>query len=123
MMIDSRLLAVDPYDCGCTECITGVYIPLSRATDDHIQALLLGLLSDHTSAEFTITQQPDGTYQVNIDTYDNYVSQRVVKTYTVDRIVYPITVNTYTLDATVDTIVANLTHLGADDLPDDYAVL
>lgn len=43
-----KLLAIDPYDCGCTECIIGEYVPLKYATDDNIADLLSGRLDDHT---------------------------------------------------------------------------
>jgi hypothetical protein len=49
-----RLIAIDPWDCGCTECIIGEYKPLSRATDSDIAALLCGELADHTSATFQV---------------------------------------------------------------------
>jgi hypothetical protein len=43
------LIAIDPWDCGCTECMTGEYKPLSYATDDDIADLLAGRLRDNTS--------------------------------------------------------------------------
>jgi hypothetical protein len=42
-----RLIAVDPWDCGCTECITGEYVPLRYATDENIADLLAGRLRSH----------------------------------------------------------------------------
>lgn len=45
-----KLIAIDPWDCGCTECITGEYKPLSQATDDDIADLLAGRLRDNTHA-------------------------------------------------------------------------
>lgn len=42
-----KLIAIDPWDCGCTECITGEYKPLVNATDDDIADLLAGRLSSH----------------------------------------------------------------------------
>ena len=42
-----RLIAIDPWDCGCTECITGEYKPLAHATDDDIADLLAGRLSSN----------------------------------------------------------------------------
>lgn len=41
-------IAVDPWGCGCTECVTGEYKPLSDATDDDIADLLAGRLRDNT---------------------------------------------------------------------------
>lgn len=43
-----RLIAIDPWDCGCTECIIGEYKPLAHADDDDIADLLAGRLADHT---------------------------------------------------------------------------
>src|SRR5688572_18750208 len=43
-----RPLAIDPWDCGCTECIIGEYKPLAHATDDDIADLLSGRLRDNT---------------------------------------------------------------------------
>lgn len=66
MTIDSRLLAIDPVGCGCTECIIGEYRPADQATDDEIQALFLGLLSDHTSEHWHIVQDAEnGGYDVS----------------------------------------------------------
>ena len=41
------LRAIDPFDCGCTECILGEYTPLAFATDDDIADLLAGRLISH----------------------------------------------------------------------------
>jgi hypothetical protein len=43
-----KLIAIDPWDCGCTECITGEYKPLRFASDDDIADLLAGRLRDNT---------------------------------------------------------------------------
>lgn len=51
-----RLRAIDPSGCGCTECLTGEYKPLDRATDEDIQALLGGALRDHTDEHFLIAE-------------------------------------------------------------------
>ena len=42
-----RLRAIDPYDCGCTECTIGEYKPLAFATDEDIADLLAGRLISH----------------------------------------------------------------------------
>ncbi|MCZ1012049.1 hypothetical protein [Streptomyces lydicus] len=47
--------AVDPYGCGCTECLTGEYIPLERATEVHIADMLAGRLRNHTGTTFHLT--------------------------------------------------------------------
>jgi hypothetical protein len=44
----TALLAIDPWDCGCTECLIGEYKPLACATDDDIADLLAGRLRDNT---------------------------------------------------------------------------
>ncbi len=43
-----KLIAIDPWDCGCTECTIGEYKPLANATDDDIADLLAGRLRDNT---------------------------------------------------------------------------
>jgi hypothetical protein len=43
-----KLLAIDPFDCGCTECLTGEYVPLRYATAVQILAMMTGHLRDHT---------------------------------------------------------------------------
>lgn len=48
------LTAIDPLGCGCTECMTGEYVPLDKATDDHIRALFRGELRDNTDYHWTI---------------------------------------------------------------------
>lgn len=42
-----KLIAIDPWDCRCTECITGEYKSLRDATDDNIADLLAGNLASH----------------------------------------------------------------------------
>lgn len=44
-----KLLAIDPENCGCTECIIGEYRPLNEATEDELRQLVRGELSDNTS--------------------------------------------------------------------------
>lgn len=48
-------IAIDPPNCGCTECITGEYVPLTDATPRQITDMLAGRLRNNTSLEFTIT--------------------------------------------------------------------
>ncbi|KQO98132.1 hypothetical protein [Leifsonia sp. Leaf264] len=45
-----ELLAIDPVGCGCTECITGEYVPLDEASFDQIDLMLAGVLADNTGA-------------------------------------------------------------------------
>lgn len=40
-------LAIDPIGCGCTECITGEYIPLDRATVAYIDLMIAGIIRDN----------------------------------------------------------------------------
>lgn len=59
-----RLIAVDPWGCGCTECIVGEYVPLRYATEGNIADLLAGRLANHlndgTELEITTTHRVDG---------------------------------------------------------------
>lgn len=60
-----RLIAVDPWDCGCTECITGEYVALRYATDENIADLLAGRLRNNlnngTELDVTTTYRVDST--------------------------------------------------------------
>jgi hypothetical protein len=40
--------AIDPRGCGCTECLTGLYVPLENATKDQLAYAILGLMRNHT---------------------------------------------------------------------------
>lgn len=42
------VLAVDPPGCGCTECLTGVYVPLDQATPGQVAAAARGVLGNNT---------------------------------------------------------------------------
>lgn len=44
----SDVRAVDPPGCGCTECLTGEYIPLDQASEEQLVMLLRGELRDNT---------------------------------------------------------------------------
>ena len=48
-------IAIDPPNCGCTECITGEYIPVVDATPRQITDMLAGRIGNNTGLEFTIT--------------------------------------------------------------------
>lgn len=41
-------VAIDPPGCGCTECLTGEYIPLDQATEEQVRKLVKGKLVNHT---------------------------------------------------------------------------
>jgi hypothetical protein len=60
-----RLVAVDPWDCRCTECITGEYVALREATDENIADLLAGRLANHlnsgTELEVATTYKVDSS--------------------------------------------------------------
>lgn len=65
-----KLLAIDPFDCGCNECTIGEYKALRFATDDDIADLLAGRLRDNTY---------DGTLDVAVNyRVDNDSNSRVV---------------------------------------------
>ncbi|WP_067830322.1 hypothetical protein [Actinomadura kijaniata] len=61
------LRAIDPVGCGCTECLTGEYRPLDRATADEIVALLTGKLANNlhsgTTLALTVTTEVTSPYQ------------------------------------------------------------
>lgn len=50
-----RLRFIDPVDCGCTGCIIGEAIPLSRATQRHLAQLVTGELKARCTLEVTVT--------------------------------------------------------------------
>ncbi|MFI6637144.1 hypothetical protein ACIBI7_50385 [Nonomuraea fuscirosea] len=47
--------AIDPWECGCTECIIGEYKPLRYATVEEIAKMLTGAIGNHTSITFSVT--------------------------------------------------------------------
>lgn len=52
-----RLIAIDPWDCGCTECGIGEYVALRFATDEDIADLLAGRLHNnlHEGTELVVS--------------------------------------------------------------------
>lgn len=58
-----KLIAVDPWDCGCTECMTGEYVSLRGATDENMGDLIAGRLKSHldagTKLELVMTYETD----------------------------------------------------------------
>lgn len=50
-------MAIDPPGCGCTECMTGEYKPLDKATEDDIRALFAGAVRDNTDHHWFITKR------------------------------------------------------------------
>lgn len=59
-----KLIAVDPWDCGCTECTIGEYVSLRNATDENVADLFAGRLANHlntgTTLELIMTYETDG---------------------------------------------------------------
>lgn len=45
-------IQIDPYECGCTECLIGMYVPLEMATYKQLKKMLKGKINDATSNEF-----------------------------------------------------------------------
>jgi hypothetical protein len=60
LMTWPRLIAVDPPECGCTECLIGEYVPLDMATSAHIRALFRGDLKNNLNTGTTLHVQSDG---------------------------------------------------------------
>lgn len=56
-----KVLAIDPAGCGCTECCTGEYVPLERATDEQLIDLLTGDIENNASL-VTLTWNRDTRY-------------------------------------------------------------
>ena len=56
----SKVIQIDPVGCGCTECLTGLYVPLNRATRKQVLKMLRGKLRNATGESFTITSSYSG---------------------------------------------------------------
>lgn len=41
-------IAIDPAGCGCTECLTGEYVPFDLASDEQIADMIYGKIANHT---------------------------------------------------------------------------
>lgn len=54
--------AIDPADCGCTECLTGEYVPLNQASREQILQLARGKLGNNTGWYLT---EP-GVVEINV---------------------------------------------------------
>ncbi|MFI6536681.1 hypothetical protein ACIBHY_29815 [Nonomuraea sp. NPDC050547] len=50
-----KLLAIDPWDCACTECLIGEYKPLRYATPEDIARMLTDHLGNNTGITFSVT--------------------------------------------------------------------
>lgn len=44
--------AIDPAGCGCTECLTGQYVPLDQATPTQVLKMRIGQLRNNTGEDF-----------------------------------------------------------------------
>ncbi len=51
LMSRNGVTAIDPPGCGCTECLTGEYVPLDQAQGQQILNLFAGRLRDNTDAD------------------------------------------------------------------------
>jgi hypothetical protein len=77
-MSSVRLIAIDPYDCGCTECCTGEYKSLRSATDDDIADLLAGRLRNNlnsdeeleVSVKYATEKDRDGRTTLRVDSVE-----------------------------------------------------
>jgi hypothetical protein len=68
-----QVLAIDPYGCGCTECLMGESVPLEWATDEQLIAMLLDELSNHTGYELSaFTVGDDGIVTLPIRPKDSW---------------------------------------------------
>jgi hypothetical protein len=67
-----KLIAVDPWNCGCTECMIGEYVALHSATDENMADLFAGRLANHlntgTTLEVVMTYETvNGTMGPRVD--------------------------------------------------------
>lgn len=49
--MSKRPIAIDPVGCGCTECITGEYMPLDLAGFWELRRLLNGKIGNNTGID------------------------------------------------------------------------
>lgn len=47
----AQILAIDPFGCGCTECVIGEYKPLQSATDQELLLMLAGVIRNNTGMQ------------------------------------------------------------------------
>lgn len=58
-------LVIDPPGCGCTECITGEYVPLDEAKPWQLERLFTGSAVNNTGLRFEAVANSDaGTVKV-----------------------------------------------------------
>lgn len=53
-MTTSEPWAIDPPDCGCTDCLIGESVPLSGASDELIRRMIRGEVTDRTGGRWTV---------------------------------------------------------------------
>jgi hypothetical protein len=70
-------IQIDPVGCGCTECLTGEYVPVDRATTDQVFAMIRGELSNATSELFTVTTTTVATIRGDNPLYTDSVHTEV----------------------------------------------
>lgn len=71
-----KLIAVDPWDCRCTECITGEYVALREATDENIADLFAGRLGNNlnsgTEIQFEIVYRTENGKMTPVEVIARY---------------------------------------------------
>lgn len=81
----AEVFRIDPAGCGCTDCLVGHSVPVDRATDIQMAALLAGMLSDATyegSVRWELDTDTDGlpVYAASLE-YKNYAGAATVATW------------------------------------------
>lgn len=57
-------IAIDPVGCGCTECMTGEYVPLEDASSRDIYDMLMGYVGNNTGIDLDRWRSIDQKKQV-----------------------------------------------------------
>jgi hypothetical protein len=61
----SKIIAIDPTGCGCTECVVGDCTPYNRATAKQLQQMLKGKIRNNTYV-------PDAAVREHIQDLEGY---------------------------------------------------
>lgn len=64
---------VDPADCGCTDCVTGVAVPLQNATYEHLLGVMFNKIRSRLDSDAVITLSV--RFDLKPDEYDGGVSE------------------------------------------------